>query len=168
MCNFGEHLTIDGYGGDFHRLNDKDRVHGCLEELPNLLKMNKLCNPHVYHAEDTQIKDPGRWSGFVIIAESHISIHTFPARRFVSADVYTCKNRTDTDLIISYFILLRDVVTYVAFRLFHCSSPRVLRSIASVRSKFACPVAVMPACPASFPFVMKDSRQAGMTEPKRM
>ncbi|MDZ7923877.1 MAG: S-adenosylmethionine decarboxylase [Marinagarivorans sp.] len=35
-------------------------------------------------------------SGFVMIAESHISFHTFPARRFVSADVYTCQNDLDT------------------------------------------------------------------------
>jgi S-adenosylmethionine decarboxylase len=32
----------------------------------------------------------------VMIAESHISFHTFPARRFVSADVYTCQNDLDT------------------------------------------------------------------------
>jgi len=48
-------------------------------------------------------KDPGGWSGFVIIAESHISIHTFPARRFVSIDVYTCKNGLKKDFIIFYY-----------------------------------------------------------------
>jgi S-adenosylmethionine decarboxylase len=42
-------------------------------------------------------------SGFVMIAESHISIHTFPLRGFVSADVYTCQNSLDTERICRYF-----------------------------------------------------------------
>lgn len=102
-CNFGEHLTIDGYCGNFHKLNDKNLVHQCLEELPDLLKMKKLCKPHVYRAPDNQIKDPGGWSGFVVVAESHISIHTFPARKFVSIDVYTCCNGLDTEFVAGYF-----------------------------------------------------------------
>jgi len=42
-------------------------------------------------------KDPGGISGFVMIAESHISFHTFPKRRFITIDVYTCQNDLDTD-----------------------------------------------------------------------
>ena len=38
-----------------------------------------------------------------MIAESHISIHTFPLRGFVSADVYTCQNSLDTEQICQYF-----------------------------------------------------------------
>jgi len=30
-------------------------------------------------------------SGFVLIAESHLSIHTFPARGLVWADIFSCK-----------------------------------------------------------------------------
>jgi len=113
-CHFGEHLTIDGYGGDFHMLNDKDLVHQVLEELPDLLKMKKLAEPQVHYAPDNNRKDPGGWSGFVIVAESHISIHTFPNRGFISADVYTCKNGMDTDVVIKYFkdkFSLKDVET---------------------------------------------------------
>lgn len=119
FCNFGEHLTIDGYGGNFHKLNDKDLVHQCLEELPELLNMNKLCKPHVYHAEDNHCKDPGGWSGFVVVAESHISIHTFPARCFLSADVYTCKNGLKQKYITSYFkdkFGLEEVETHIIKR----------------------------------------------------
>lgn len=102
-CHFGEHLTIDGYGGDFNRLNDKDRVLKCLHDLPEKLGVTKLADPQVYFAPDNESKDPGGWSGFVVIAESHISIHTFPNRGFLSADAYTCKNGLDTQLIIDYF-----------------------------------------------------------------
>jgi S-adenosylmethionine decarboxylase len=38
-----------------------------------------------------------------MIAESHISIHTFPADRFVSIDVYTCQNQLDSQAVIAYF-----------------------------------------------------------------
>ena len=65
--------------------------------------MHKLADPVVYLAPANNKKDPGGWSGFVIIAESHISIHTFPGRSFLSADIYTCKNGMDLEFIISYF-----------------------------------------------------------------
>lgn len=101
--NFGEHLMIDGYGGSFEKLNDKELVLNCLNELPEKLGMRKLAEPSIYFAPDNNKKDPGGWSGFVAIAESHISIHTFPARGFLSADVYTCKNGMDLEFIINYF-----------------------------------------------------------------
>ena len=102
-CNFGEHLMLDGYGGNPEKLNNKDLVMISLVELPNKLKMTRLSDPNVFKAEDNGIKDPGGWSGFVVIAESHISVHTFPARRFVSIDVYTCTNGLDRDFIKNYF-----------------------------------------------------------------
>ena len=100
---FGEHLTIDGYCGNYDKLNDKNLVMKVLNDLPNLLGMKKLSNPEVYFAPDNDKKDPGGWSGFVVIAESHISIHTFPRRRFLSADVYSCKNDLNIDFILDYF-----------------------------------------------------------------
>ncbi len=101
--HFGEHLTLDGYSGQEKLLDDKDVVLSCLTDLPGQLGMKLLSEPMIYRAEDNGIKDPGGWTGIVTIAESHISVHTFPKRGFVSADVYTCKNGMDTDLIINFF-----------------------------------------------------------------
>jgi S-adenosylmethionine decarboxylase len=101
--HFGEHITIDGYGGSPERLNSEEAVLSCLIELCDALKMSHLISPVVVSAPDNHIKDPGGWSGFVIIAESHISIHTFPKRRFVSADVYTCQNGLDADYVTDFF-----------------------------------------------------------------
>ena len=101
--HFGEHLTIDGYGGDKDKLNDKGLVMQCLQELPEKLGMGILMGPQIVLAPGNNKKDPGGWTGFVIIAESHISIHTFPLRGFVSIDVYTCKNGLDIDFISNYF-----------------------------------------------------------------
>ena len=101
--HFGEHLTIDGYGGDPALLNDRKKVLGCLTKLREELHMLALAEPMVVEAPENHFKDPGGWSGFVIIAESHISVHTFPRRRFVSADVYTCKNGLDQDFVVEFF-----------------------------------------------------------------
>lgn len=40
--NFGEHFTIDGYGGDYDLLNDSNLVLGTLTELPGLLRKNSI------------------------------------------------------------------------------------------------------------------------------
>ncbi|MSU55822.1 MAG: adenosylmethionine decarboxylase [Candidatus Taylorbacteria bacterium] len=101
--HFGEHLTIDGYGGDKKKLNDKGLVLGCLNELPDLLGMRKITEPQVVVFPGNDSKDPGGVSGVVLIAESHISIHTFPERRFLTADVYTCMDDMDTKFILDYF-----------------------------------------------------------------
>jgi S-adenosylmethionine decarboxylase len=101
--HFGEHITIDGYGGSYKLLNDKELIEKAFTELLQLLKMHALSDVLIVEAPDNHIKDPGGWSGFVIIAESHITMHTFPKRRFISADVYTCQNGLDTQLITDYF-----------------------------------------------------------------
>lgn len=104
MEHFGEHLCLDGYQGDENLLNNKDLVLGSLKELPEVLGMKLLSEPQIIQAPDNGIKDPGGWSAFVIIAESHISIHTFPKRGFISIDVYSCKNGMDVEYIKNYFI----------------------------------------------------------------
>ena len=115
--HFGEHVTIDGYGGSEKLLNDEATVFSCLNDLPGLLGMKKLSEPVLYFAkghDEKDTKDPGGWTGVVTIEESHISIHTFPKRGFVSADVYTCKNGMDCDYIIDFFknkFELKDVET---------------------------------------------------------
>lgn len=101
--HFGEHLTIDGYGGDVELLNNEALIYKLLKELPIELGMKKLIEPVVVLAPENNIKDPGGWSGFVIIAESHISLHTFPKRGFISADVYTCHNGLDIEKVKNYF-----------------------------------------------------------------
>ncbi len=101
--HFGEHLTIDGYGGSEEKLNDRELVLRSLQNLPTEIGMHILAGPEVYSAKGNDKKDPGGWSGFVIIEESHISIHTFPKNRFISADVYTCQNDLNVEYIKNFF-----------------------------------------------------------------
>ncbi len=114
VVHFGEHITIDGYEGNPKKLDSKRIVKSALKDLVKELHMRALKQPIVVHAGDNHVKDPGGWSGFVMIAESHISIHTFPKRRFLSADVYTCKNGMDMEYVVDFFkkrFELQDVET---------------------------------------------------------
>ena len=52
--------------------------------------MTKVTEPAVHTYHGPQPQDWGV-SGFVIIAESHISVHTFPDRGHVNVDIFSCK-----------------------------------------------------------------------------
>ncbi len=99
---FGLHLMLDMYNCIPQVLNDKDLVLNILKKLPKELGMKILIRPVVAFAQPNGKKDPGGWSGFVVIQESHISIHTFIKRRFVTIDVYSCRE-FDTKYAIDYF-----------------------------------------------------------------
>lgn len=102
--HFGEHLMLDAYGGSEVHLRNEDAVRACLSDLPARLGMTILAEPKVHWAQPNGIKDPGGWSGVVIIAESHISIHTFPDRKFASIDVYTCRNGIPVQEVLDFFV----------------------------------------------------------------
>ena len=101
-AHFGEHFMIDGYRGSREKLSNRQVVQHYLDNLPTKLGMRKLAEPTIHWATPNGIKDPGGWSGFVVIHESHISIHTFPGRLFASIDVYTCRNGLATAEIEAY------------------------------------------------------------------
>ena len=101
--HFGTHLMIDGYGGDPIKLNDYNIVFTSLDKLPELVGMKKMGETIVLQAPPVSEKDGGGYSGFVMINTSHISCHTFPKRRFVSIDVYTCHESLDCEYVKKYF-----------------------------------------------------------------
>jgi S-adenosylmethionine decarboxylase len=83
------HLIIDGYGADRKKLEDLDYIYRLLDEYPATLSMHKIGPPHVVRYTGPKPEDWGI-SGFVLIAESHISIHTFPQRSYINIDVFSC------------------------------------------------------------------------------
>jgi S-adenosylmethionine decarboxylase len=84
------HVTIDGFGGDRHKLSDEKLVCALLDRYPEEIGMTKIAPPHVYRYVGKKPEDWGV-SGFVLIAESHISIHTFPERGYIWVDIFSCK-----------------------------------------------------------------------------
>ncbi len=92
---FGEHMMFDAYDANAALLWDKKLVRKTLSDLCTLLGVLELGKPLVYTVADGVLKVPGGVTGMIILAESHISIHTFPARGFLSADLYSCRHGLD-------------------------------------------------------------------------
>ena len=82
---------IDGHHAEKSKLEDMDFIRGLLERLPIEMDMHKVMPVHVMDVSGTYPEDAGI-TGVVIVAESHIAIHTFPEKRFVSLDVFSCKD----------------------------------------------------------------------------
>jgi len=82
--------TESGFGGDRQKLSDESLVRALLDRYPEEIGMTRIAPPHVYRYVGKKPEDWGV-SGFVLIAESHISMHTFPERRLVWADIFSCK-----------------------------------------------------------------------------
>jgi S-adenosylmethionine decarboxylase len=87
---FGVHLMLDGYGCDRNKLEDLSLIATFLDEYPDKMNMTKIMPPYVFRYNGTVPEDWGV-SGFVLIAESHISVHTFPEKHYLSLDMFSCK-----------------------------------------------------------------------------
>lgn len=85
------HLIIDGFGANPRILEDEELLYQLLDHYPSQIGMTKVAQPYVFRYIGSKPEDWGV-SGFVLIAESHISIHTFPERRYVNIDVFSCKD----------------------------------------------------------------------------
>ena len=85
------HLIIDGFGGNPRILESEELIYQLLDHYPSRIGMTKIAPPYVFRYLGSKPEDWGI-SGFVIIAESHISIHTFPERCLVNIDVFSCKD----------------------------------------------------------------------------
>jgi S-adenosylmethionine decarboxylase len=84
------HLTIDGFGGDRELLSSESLVRSLLDSYPAEINMTKISEPFVLRYTGEKPEDWGV-TGFVIIAESHISVHTFPDHGYVWVDIFSCK-----------------------------------------------------------------------------
>jgi len=89
---FGPHLMLDCYGCNERKLKDFDFVLKFLNDLPDLIGMHKISEPHaIDYSGNPKSFDKGGISAVVIIAESHISIHTFPFQKYMSVDIFSCR-----------------------------------------------------------------------------
>lgn len=90
MSRMGPHICLDLQGCDPTRLNCLEHVWTYLHQLPDRVNMTRLTQPYTFPYRTCHEIDQGI-TGFVIIAESHISIHTYPARCYAFVDVFSCK-----------------------------------------------------------------------------
>ncbi len=97
MNEFGMHVTIDASGCNKRALTSQSVVYDILDKMPGRIGMTKMTLPYVVKWLDkfSTSTTPGI-SGIVMLAESHISIHTFPDYDYVFIDIFSCRY-FDTD-----------------------------------------------------------------------
>lgn len=82
----GRHILLDLYNCELESLNNIETIEKILEKsakeanLTILQKSFHKFNPHGI-------------SGFILIAESHLSIHVWPEYRYAAIDIYTCGDK---------------------------------------------------------------------------
>lgn len=88
---FGPHLMLDCFGCNPEKLSNIDIVFDALDKLPDKIGMTKIMPPYVFKYQGV-VPDDWGISGVVLIAESHISIHTFPEKNHAFIDIFSCKD----------------------------------------------------------------------------
>jgi S-adenosylmethionine decarboxylase len=87
----GPHLKLDLYGANAEQAASLEAVYEYLETAPERLGMTKIMPPYVFKYRPLPGYEDAGVSGFVIIAESHISVHTWPEKNFIAIDIFSCK-----------------------------------------------------------------------------
>lgn len=108
MRALGKHLLVELYGCNPELLKKVDAVR---EILVTAAKACKATVVDVAFHEFT----PFGVSGVVVIAESHLSIHTWPEYQYAAVDIFTCGNTIEPE----------QAVRHIADS-FHCPHPSVV------------------------------------------
>ena len=87
----GDHLLVDLW--DAEHLDDIDHIERTLR------RASDAAGATVLRVDLHQFTDSGGISGVAIIAESHISIHTWPERAYAAIDVFMCGDARAHDTI---------------------------------------------------------------------
>jgi S-adenosylmethionine decarboxylase proenzyme len=84
----GRHLLVEYHGCDPEILNDLERVKKFMLEAASESGATVLDASFHYFT-------PQGVSGVVVIAESHLAIHTWPEYGYAAVDIFTCGNTVD-------------------------------------------------------------------------
>jgi len=86
-----KHCVSELYKADSDKLNDEAFVRQALVSAAELAGATLIdVRTHAF--------EPQGITGFALLAESHISIHTWPEHRFAAVDAFTCGETTDPEL----------------------------------------------------------------------
>jgi S-adenosylmethionine decarboxylase proenzyme len=95
----GHHILVSLYGISFNLLDDLDAIRNAFEEAV------EACGATVLNRFSHKFQPQGVTVVYAL-AESHLSIHTFPEKGCCAIDVYTCGDmnaRKGMDVLIEYF-----------------------------------------------------------------
>ena len=92
--SLGLHLLLTLRKCNLSRLEDYDAIYQLLADLPGQIGMTLIDEPRLlrYTPPDDKPNDNYGLSGFAMLAESHVSLHTWPEYRRVYIDVFSCNS----------------------------------------------------------------------------
>ncbi len=79
----GRHLIAEFYGCDLALIDDVGAIEQLMHAAAAIVGATVMASAFHRYA-------PQGVSGTLLIAESHLSIHTWPEHRYVAADIFTC------------------------------------------------------------------------------
>ena len=92
-----KHFLLELYRCDHEKLNDESFLR-CL-----LNKAAKLANAKVLNLMSNKFEPQGV-TAIALLAESHLSIHTWPEARYSAVDIFTCGQNMKPDKSCKYLI----------------------------------------------------------------
>ena len=92
------HLMLELYNIDRETLSNEPLIRSVLDQYPGRVGMEKVSPVHLYDIATSNPLDAGL-SGFVVIAQSHISLHAWPEYGEVDIDICSCKEFSQEDAI---------------------------------------------------------------------
>lgn len=89
----GKHLIIDAYGCDVESLFNVEEIKKMLLEVTKMINLKPLSDTLIYEVDESMIeKSETGVTGGIIFMESHFTFHSFPYKKYFSADIYSCKD----------------------------------------------------------------------------
>ncbi len=88
MKALGRHVLVEFYGCDSEALNNKEKLEEVMQEAA--VESGATVVSSVFH-----LFNPHGVSGVVVIAESHLTIHTWPEYGYAAVDLFTCGDSVD-------------------------------------------------------------------------
>jgi spermidine synthase len=99
MNALGRHILAEYYDCDTHVLNDLQIMENSMKEAA--IRAGSTIVDSVFRRFE-----PHGISGVVVIAESHLAIHTWPEYGYAAVDLFTCGQKVDPWIAYEY---LKDV-----------------------------------------------------------
>lgn len=85
------HVMLDLYGCNPNLLENEVFLRGVLDQYPTHIGMQKVGPVELRYIKTNNPSDDG-YSGFVIIATSHVSLHAWAPYGMVNIDIFSCED----------------------------------------------------------------------------
>ena len=93
----GYHLMLELFGCDQEKINSRKFLHNIVKTAVKAAGVTNLGSR--FHQFEPHVV-----TGFTLLAQSHISFHTWPEFGYLVLDIFTCGEPEQADLLASHFL----------------------------------------------------------------